>query len=137
MPGATPTEGRGAMDYGNRDTEATWAFHNGTKYVAVRDEAGDEQFLMGTPPDLEDPIWQEDWSLEPFAFKVYETLPPLALPRDFPPAPLPAPEALARTGAEPSGEAIPDRAALARIGLLANGLLNRQRTSQGGMTIEF
>jgi SagB-type dehydrogenase family enzyme len=121
----------------NRDTDTARAFHNATKYVAVQDEAGEEQFMMGTPPDLENPIWQEDWSLEPFPFKVYETLPPLAIPREFPPTALPALEAIARTGAEPQGEALPDRAALARIGLLSNGLLNRQRTSQSGATIEF
>jgi SagB-type dehydrogenase family enzyme len=121
----------------NRETSAARTFHNATKYVAVRDAAGEEQFLMGTPPDLEKSIWQEDWSLEPYPFKVYETLPPLALPREFPPSSLPALEAIARTGAEPRGEAVPDRAALARIGLLSNGLLNRQRTSQSGMTIEF
>lgn len=121
----------------NRDTGAARAFHNGTKYVAVKDEAGEETFMMGTSPDLEPPIWQEDWSLEPFAFKVYETLPPLAIPREFAPTTLPALEAIARTGAEPQGEAVPDRAVLARIGLLSNGLLNRQRTSQSGATIEF
>jgi SagB-type dehydrogenase family enzyme len=121
----------------NRETDAAMAFHNATKYVAVRDAAGEEQFLMGTPPDVENPIWQEDWSLEPFPFKIYETLPPTPLPREFPPSSLPALEAIARTGAEPRGEAMPDLAALARIGLLSNGLLNRQRTSQSGATIEY
>ncbi len=121
----------------NHETGAALAFHNATKYVVVRDEAGEEQLLMGTPPDLENPIWQEDWSLEPFPFKIYETLAPIRLPRAFPPSSLPALEAIARTGAEPIGVIVPDLAALARIGLLANGLLNRQRTSQSGATIEY
>lgn len=121
----------------NRDTNATWTFHNATKYVAVRDEAGQEQFLMGTPPDLEAAIWEQDWSLEPFAFKIYEAITPLAIPRDFPASTLPALEAIARTGAEQQGQALPDRAALARIALLSNGLLNRQRTSRSGQTIQF
>jgi SagB-type dehydrogenase family enzyme len=121
----------------NRDTAATWAFHNATKYVTLRDEAGAEQFLMGTPPEVENPIWQEDWALEPFPFKIYETLPPIPLPRDFPPSALPAAVAIARVGDEPQGETIPDRAMLARIALLSNGLLGRQRTSQSGMTIEY
>src|SRR4051812_19196642 len=125
------------MSQSNRDTEAARAFHDGTKYVAVKDEAGGETFMMGTPPALEPPIWQEGWSLEPFALKVYETLSPPAIPREFAPTTLPALEAIARTGVEPQGEAVPDRAALARIGLLSNGLLNRQRTSQSGATIEF
>src|SRR5581483_10087187 len=121
----------------NGDTSATWAFHNATKYAAVRDAAGQEQFLMGTPPDLETAIWQEDWSLEPFAFKIYETLAPLAIPRDFPASALPALEAIARTGAEPQGETLPDRAALARMALLSNGLLNRRTSSRSGQTIEY
>jgi len=121
----------------NHETGAALAFHNATKYVVVRDEAGEEQLRMGTPPDLEDPIWQEDWSLEPFPFKIYETLAPIRLPRAFPLSSLPALEAIARTGAEPIGVIVPDLAALARIGLLANGLLNRQRMSQSGATIEY
>jgi SagB-type dehydrogenase family enzyme len=93
--------------------------------------------MMGTPPDVEPSIWQEDWSLEPYAFKVYETLPPIAIPRDIAPSTLPALAAIGHTGSEIAGEAVPDRATLAKIGRLAVGLLDRQRTSQGGMTIEF
>lgn len=121
----------------NQNTSAAWTFHNATKYVAVRDEAGQEQFWMGTPPDLEAAIWEEDWSLEPFAFKIYETLAPLPIPRDFPASALPALEAIARTGAEPQGEALPNHASLARMALLCNGLLNRRTTSRSGQTIEF
>jgi SagB-type dehydrogenase family enzyme len=125
------------MPDGNRDTRATWMFHNATKYGVVRDANGNERDVMGTPPDVEDPIWQQDWSLEPFPFKIYETLPPLTLPRTFAPSALPGLEALARTGVEPRGEAVPDRAALARLALLSNGLLDRRVTSPRGRTIEF
>ncbi|HET7035160.1 MAG TPA: SagB/ThcOx family dehydrogenase [Thermomicrobiaceae bacterium] len=125
------------MSTSNRDTSAARAFHDATKYVAVKDEAGNEVSRMGTPPNVEPSIWQEDWSLEPFAFKIYETLEPLPLPRDFAPSLMPALEAIARTGAEPTGERVPALADLARIGLLANGLLNRQTTSRGGQTIEY
>ena len=125
------------MAQANRETAAALAFQAATSYSGVRDETGAERFVMGTPPDTEPPIWQEDWSLEPYAFKVYESLPPLAIPRDFPPSALPALAALARTGAEPTGEAVPDRAMLARLGRFSNGLLERQRTSQSGMTIEY
>src|SRR5262245_35338536 len=120
-----------------RDTRATWAFHNATKYRVVQAADGDERDVMGTPPNVEDPIWQQDWSLEPFPFKVYETLPPLALARTFPPSTLPGLEALALTGAEPQGAAVPDRTTLARLALLSNGLLNRQTTSRSGRTIEY
>jgi SagB-type dehydrogenase family enzyme len=137
-PDTPPDDEEGAgMAQTNREIEAARAFHAATSYVAVRDGAGDEQFMMGTPPDVEHPIWQEDWSLEPYAFKVYETLPPLAIPREIAPSALPALAALGRTGAEIAGEAVPDRATLAKIGRLAVWLLERQRTSQSGMTIEY
>ena len=125
------------MQQGNRDTDAARAFHTATKYVAVRNAAGDEEDMIGTPPNVENIIWQEDWSIEPFAFKIYETLDPLPIPRDFAPSAMPALEAVARTGAEPQGAAVPDRVALARIALLSNGLLNRQHINQRGTVIEY
>jgi SagB-type dehydrogenase family enzyme len=125
------------MSSENRNTRAAWTFHNATRYHMIRNAAGAEVGMMGTPPDLEDPIWQQDWSLEPFPFKIYETLPPVALPRTFPPTMMPGLEALGLTGAEPQGEALPDRAVLARVALLSNGLLNRQVTTSSGKTHEF
>jgi SagB-type dehydrogenase family enzyme len=129
---------------GNRETSAAWAFHDATKYVPARDETGAERIMMGTAPALENPIWEEDWSLEPLAFKIYPTLPPLPLPLPLPgalaPSTMPALEALARTGAEPAGEggpAIPDRDVLARLGRLSNGLLGRPTTSASGRTVEY
>jgi hypothetical protein len=50
----------------NRDTGVAWSFHDATKYVWLGDEPGGRWFGMGTPPELEAPIWEEDWSLEPF-----------------------------------------------------------------------
>ena len=125
------------MSSDTRDTHAAWAFHNATRYHMIRDAAGTEVGMMGTPPDLEDPIWQQDWSLEPFPFKIYETLPPLALPRTSPPSTVPGLEALGLTGAEPQGDALPDRAALAHVALLSNGLVNRQVTTSSGKIHEF
>lgn len=121
----------------HQETAAARRFHAATKYVAVRDPAGEEQFLMGTPPEVEDPIWQEDWSIEPFPYKVYETLDPIPIPRDFPSTTLPGLEAIACTGAEPQGEALPDLAALARICLLSNGILKRGAHRPSGETIEY
>ncbi len=125
------------MTDANGEITAARAFHDATKYVVVTNESGEEDSLMGTPPNLEDPIWQEDWSLEPFAFKIYETLEPIPLPREFAPSVMPALEAIGRTGAEPDGERIPTLSDVARIALLSNGLLNRQATSRSGRTIEF
>ena len=125
------------MSASNQNVSAARTFHNATKYVATKDEAGEEVFLMGTPPDLVPPIWQEDWSLEPFAFKIYETLEPIPLPREFAPSNMPALEAIARTGAEPTGVRVPTLNDIARIALLSNGLLNRQVTTKSGRTIEY
>jgi SagB-type dehydrogenase family enzyme len=122
----------------NRDTGATWTFHDASKYVAVRDEAGEEQFMMGTPPNVQNPIWQEDWSIEPFPFKVYETLDALALPREeLAPLSMPALDAIAATGDEPSGNAQPSLADLARICLLSNGILKRGGHRPGGQEILY
>jgi hypothetical protein len=50
----------------NRDTGVAWSFHDTTKYVWLGDEPGGTWFGMGTPRDVEAPIWEKDWSLEPF-----------------------------------------------------------------------
>jgi SagB-type dehydrogenase family enzyme len=121
----------------NRDTAAAWRFHDATKYRYGHDELGDEGFAMGTPPHLEPTIWQQDWSLEPHPFKVYETLPPLAIPRDLAPSPRPALRAIGRTGDEPDATVFPDRAALARLGLLSNGLMGREARNSRGTRIQF
>lgn len=126
-----------AQDTENGDIDVARRFHAATKYVAVPDEAGDEQFMMGSPPDVENSIWQEDWSIEPFPYKVYETLAPIPIPRDFPATTMPALDAIARTGSEPRGEHVPDVAALARIALLSNGILKRGAHRPGGEIVEY
>src|SRR5262249_27531043 len=83
----------------NRDTSVAWSFHAATKYVWLGDESRGRWFAMGTPPDVEAPIWEQDWSLEPFPFKIYETVPQVAIPRDVAPSPIPASQALAHTAA--------------------------------------
>jgi SagB-type dehydrogenase family enzyme len=121
----------------NRDTSSARQFHARTKYVAVPDRDGDAQLLMGTPPDVENAIWQEDWSVEPYPYKVYETLAPIDLPREFAPHPMPALDALTRSGTEPTGERLPTLADLARIALLSNGILKRGAHRAGGEIIEY
>jgi len=122
----------------NQDTRAALAFHAATKYAALRDPAGQVQYVMGTPPAHEDPIWQEDWSIEPLPYKVYPTLEPIALPVDLQRSTLPALDALARTGGEAdSAPPMPDRASVARLARLSNGLLNRAVTSRSGRIVQF
>jgi SagB-type dehydrogenase family enzyme len=125
----------------NRKRNATSTFHNATKYTLIRDEADKEQGVMGSPPDPEASAYYEHWdpdqSPRPYPYKIYETLVPTVLPRDAPPASLPALEALACPTAVPRGQDVPDRSAVARIALLSNGLLNRQRTTKSGGVIDF
>ena len=122
----------------NRHTTVTHQFHDATKYVAIKNEAGEELFQMGTPPDLENAIWQEDWSIEPVPpYKVYETLDPIAIPTEFLPSSLSALDAIGRTGAEPLGARTPNLAALARIALLSNGILKEGAHRADGTVIEY
>jgi SagB-type dehydrogenase family enzyme len=122
----------------NRDIQAATDYHNASKYVPGRGEAGDEEAYLGDPPDADSQAYVFDMEDGPFQFKVYETLEPIPLPREFAPATLPALEAISRTGAEPSeAVAIPDLAALARVALLSNGLLGRSRTMRNGRVIEY
>lgn len=125
---------------GNREISAARTFHDATKYVAAAGADGEETFRMGTPPDVEDAIWEQDWSVEPFPYKVYTDLPATDIPREFPASAMPALEAIARVGLEGGtdgpGAALPDRSVLARIGLLSNGLLNRT-TQRRGRTVEY
>ncbi|HUG14005.1 MAG TPA: SagB/ThcOx family dehydrogenase [Thermomicrobiales bacterium] len=106
----------------NRDTSAAIAFHNATKYSLINQGQEDANILMGTPPHLENAIWQEDWSIEPSPFKHYTTAETIALPREFAPFTLSILDAIADTG-DLAGGGTPDLDALARICLLSNGIL--------------
>lgn len=110
------------MTQPNDDVRAALEFHAATRYW----RGDDGGIAMGTPPDLENAIWEEDRSLEPYPFKVYQTLDPIPLPREFAPSSVPALKALSASGVD--GATVPDPALLARIGLLSNGLLDRTVT---------
>jgi SagB-type dehydrogenase family enzyme len=125
------------MAEGNRETRAAITFHNATKYMVVGDVASDDTLVVGSPPDPDSAGYSVDWALLPLMYKIYETLAPLSLPAGSPPSALPGLEAIARTGAEPAGEAIPDREMVASIARLSNGLLGRPVRYWGGQTIEF
>lgn len=121
----------------NRDLAAARTFHDATKYVKVADGSGEERIMMGTPPEVEEPFWEQDWSVEPLPYKEYPTLAPIPLPREFPVSSVPALEALARTGTGTHRDKVPDRALLARIALFSNGLLNRTTSRGRGRPVEF
>jgi len=111
----------------NWDIDATQRFHARTKYRVWTGPSGEPDYVMGTPPAIEPPIWEEDWSILPRPYKVYPTLPPLALPADLLHTRMPALGTLARSGLDVGPNApLPDRAALAQVARLSNGLLNRR-----------
>src|SRR5215475_10689331 len=82
----------------NCETAAGWAYHDATKHSfwSVRNNA---HFL--------------DWPNKPLPFKIYTTLGPIELPREFTPLDMPALDAISRQ-AETAGDAIPDLKGLAQ-----------------------
>jgi SagB-type dehydrogenase family enzyme len=118
----------------NDDTQQAVTFHDMTRYYPLSDtELGDERIGIGDPTTRTEAIWQKDWDIKPFLYKVYETLPPIALTRDLPDTGRPALEAIAATGAEAAAShVVPDRALLGRLGLLTNGSLDRTWTTRDG-----
>ena len=77
----------------NRDTQATWKYHDGTKhsYWSIR---SDPHFL--------------DWANRPLPFKIYPTIEPLPFPRDAPQTGVAALSAIAQPLLPWSGEVAPD-----------------------------
>jgi len=101
---------------GNRDTEATWIYHDGTKHSYESVRTGDH-FL--------------DWPNQPLPFKIYSTLDPIALPQDFAHPDMPALDAIAAPGPEPTVSRVPDLQTLAGILFFSAGI-TRRRTYPGG-----
>ncbi len=101
---------------GNRDLDAAWSYHNGTKhsYWSVR-----------TNPHY------LDWANQPSPFKIYPTLESLPLPRHFPQAALPALSAISQTKFEPKGDVMPDLDRLAALLYFSAGITKR-RAYPGG-----
>ncbi|HEY7036071.1 MAG TPA: SagB/ThcOx family dehydrogenase [Thermomicrobiales bacterium] len=124
------------MSEQNRNTETAWRFHNATKYARVVAAEGDDDLLMGTPPNLGPAIGEQDPAIEPFPYKIYTSLEPIPLPREPLATTVTALDALAMTGDVPGEGAVPDLATLARLCLWSNGLLKRW-TSPWGREIEF
>ena len=101
----------------NRDTAAAWRFHNATKYIGptgLRDYP-DAEILMGEPPHLVQAMGEQDPAIEPLPYKIYSTLAPIPLPRDFPASDLPALDAIAATGELEIASAVPDLNMVARL----------------------
>jgi SagB-type dehydrogenase family enzyme len=92
---------------------------------------------MGPPGDVGSPIWQEDWSIEPRPYKLYTDLIPIPLPREVARTSMSALEALSCRGDEASATGVLDLQAIAQLGRLSNGLLERGMSRRQGRPIEF
>ncbi len=99
----------------NRDLEATWAYHNGTKHSF--------QSIHSSRHSL-------DRQNQPLPFKVYPALEPIPLPR-LEPSGAPA---LATSDSEPLGECVPGLGLLGRVLYYSAGITKRIRYPQGEMS---
>ena len=99
----------------NRDLQAAWKYHDGTKHSAAS--------VRNNPHFL-------DWANQPLPFKIYPEIEPLKLPANVPQTGVSALSAIAQE-AEPVGDAVPCLADLARILYFSAGI-TKSRTYPGG-----
>jgi SagB-type dehydrogenase family enzyme len=100
----------------NRDTQATWKYHDATKHSdwSIRSN----RHIL-------------DWASRPLPFKIYPTIEPLPLPRDVPQTGVAALSAIAQPVPPRSGEVAPNLQDLARILYFSAGI-TKQRKHPGG-----
>lgn len=103
----------------NADIRATWRYHNATKHSPYS--------VWTSSHDL-------DWANQPIPYKIYASVEPISLPRQFPPSASPALAAIAQHWPALAREHIPDLAALARLCYFSNGITKRRRYP-GGETV--
>ncbi|MFI5341676.1 MAG: SagB family peptide dehydrogenase [Candidatus Methylomirabilales bacterium] len=96
----------------NRNLDAAWTYHNGTKHSY--------QSVRSSTHSL-------DFSNQPLPFKIYTTLEPIALPEDFPPLTMPALAAMAAPLSGPAGEHVPDLQTIAQILHLSAGITRHRQ----------
>jgi SagB-type dehydrogenase family enzyme len=100
----------------SRDAEAARAYHEATKHS--------EERLYQNAREL-------DWDNQPAPFKIYTSLEPIPLPREWPPLEVPALEAIAGPVGEAPEERIPDLLTLSRVLYFAAGITKRKRYPGG------
>jgi SagB-type dehydrogenase family enzyme len=100
----------------NRDVQAAWKYHEGTKhsYWSVRTNP---HFL--------------DWANRPLPFKIYPTVEPIALPQDVPQTGVAAQAAISERSPLAEGDSVPDLRDLARILFFSAGI-TKHRKYPGG-----
>src|SRR6202166_101428 len=100
----------------NRDTQATWKYHDGTKHSSWS--------IRNNPHFL-------DWANRPQPFKIYPKIEPLPLPRDVPQTGVAALSAISEIASSSLVDSAPDLQDLARILYFSAGI-TKQRKSPGG-----
>jgi SagB-type dehydrogenase family enzyme len=100
----------------NKDTEATWNYHNQTKH-SYRSVRSDPHYL--------------DWSNQPIPFKIYSGLEPIPLPRQWDESEMPALLALSESVPLADGESIPGLRDLARLLYFSAGITKRKNYPGG------
>jgi SagB-type dehydrogenase family enzyme len=100
----------------NRDLQATWAYHNGTKhsYESIRTN---RHYL--------------DWENQPIPFKIYSELEPIPLPQQLSSSGTTALEAISSLETPPKDQIVPSIQTLAEILYLSAGITKR-RSYPGG-----
>jgi SagB-type dehydrogenase family enzyme len=97
---------------GNRDLDAVWKYHNGTKHSY--------QSLRNHPHFL-------DWDNKPLPFKIYPTLEVTRLPKDFRQTGVSALSAIASPGVPPPGEVIPSLDSVAQLLFFSAGVTKSKK----------
>ena len=100
----------------NRDMQATWKYHDGTKHSFWS--------IRNNPHFL-------DWANRPQPFKIYPKIEPLPLPRDVPQTGVAALSAISEPAPSSRADSVPDLQDLARILYFSAGI-TKQRAHPGG-----
>jgi len=100
----------------NRDVQATWKYHDGTKhsYWSIRNNP---HFL--------------DWANRPQPFKIYPKIEPLPLPRDVPQTGVAALSAISEPAPSSRADSVPDLRGLARILYFSAGITKQRAHPRG------
>src|SRR3990172_5816275 len=100
----------------NRELEATWAYHNGTKHSY--------QSIRTNPHYL-------DWENQPLPFKIYPKIEPLPLPQHLSSSGLAALAAISAGGGQADVASIPNLETLAEMFYLSAGITKRRKYPGG------
>jgi SagB-type dehydrogenase family enzyme len=101
----------------NRDIQAAWKYHDGTKH---------SHWSIRNNPHL------LDWGNRPQPFKIYPKLEPFLLPRDVPQTGVAALSAISESVPSSRADSVPDLHDLARILYFSAGI-TKQRAHPGGL----